>query len=155
MTKRNIILEGRIKSWLDTVTDTEFLKLDNEKKALLLQAVEVLYRGTKDEDYLAFVMHKADILTDDNGKVNCKNGQDMANYALGNALVFDKNMVDADISNKAAKACGADSKDIADTYNKYTDSLKDVSEQLDVQKKNELGIFADSDNAGTDFIRYI
>lgn len=147
MTKRNIILEGRIKSWLDTVTDTEFLKLDNEKKALLLHAVEVLYRGTKDEDYLAFVMHKADILTDDNGKVNCKNGQDMANYALGNALVFVKNMVDADISNKAAKACGADSKDIADTYNKYTDSLKDVSEQLDVQKKNELGIFAGNDNA--------
>ena len=43
MTKRNIILEGRIKSWLDTVTDTEFLKLDNEKKALLLQDVEVIY----------------------------------------------------------------------------------------------------------------
>ena len=147
MKKRNIILEGRIKSWLETVTDTEFLKLDNEKKALLLQAVEVLYRGTKDEDYLAFVMHKSDILTEDNGKVNCKDGQKLGNYALGNALVFVKNIVDADIKDKAAKACGADSKDIANTYNKYTDSLKDVAEQLDVQNKNELGIFADSDNA--------
>lgn len=146
MTKRNIILEGRIKSWLKGAADAEFENMNNEKKAMLLQAVEVLYKGTKDEDYLAFVMNKADKLVDDNGRVSFKKDEDMSNLAVGNALVFVKNTVDADIKDMAEKACGADSKDIANTYNKYTDAFKDVALQLNTQNKNSAGIFAESED---------
>ena len=112
MIKRNIILEGKIKSWLNNLSDVEFDNMDNVKKALLLQAVEVLYKGTDDEDYLSFVMEKADTLVSNEGKVNFKKGEEVSNLYLGNALVFVKNTVDADIAQRAAKACGADSKDI-------------------------------------------
>lgn len=152
MIKRNIILEGKIKSWLNNLSDVEFDNMDNVKKALLLQAVEVLYKGTDDEDYLSFVMEKADTLVSNDGKVNFKKGEEVSNLYLGNALVFVKNTVDADIAQRAAKACGADSKDIKDTFNKYTSAVVEVAKQFATQRKNAIGVFANDNETDVDIL---
>ena len=97
-------------------------------------------------------MEKADTLVSNEGKVNFKKGEEVSNLYLGNALVFVKNTVDADIAQRAAKACGADSKDIKDTFNKYTSAVVEVAKQFATQRKNAIGVFANDNETDVDIL---
>lgn len=109
MRKRNIILEGRIKSWLPTV---DLKKCNKKQQGLLLLAVEKLYKATEDIDYHAWAEAAVNQLVDENGAVDGLEGS-LSDYFFGDALfavadsgVADEERITAAIKNLAAKLAG-------------------------------------------------
>lgn len=84
MKKRNIILEGRMKSGLQTL---DINSLTVSEQAILLLGVEKLYHATEDEDYCQWVTKVLEQLVTNEGDIkNLDN--DLSDYLFGNALYF-------------------------------------------------------------------
>ncbi|MBO5459705.1 MAG: hypothetical protein J5981_05595 [Lachnospira sp.] len=94
MKKRNIILEGRIKSLL-RVTDVSSMTV--YQQGMLLSAVEKLYKATEDEDYRQWAEEKLCELIGEDGQIKGLSGK-LADYKLGSAVFALK---DCDAAKKA------------------------------------------------------
>jgi rhamnogalacturonyl hydrolase YesR len=78
--KRNIILEGKIKSWLETADITAMTPY---QQGTLLTALTGLSRAADDGDYAEYVSESVKKLVDENG---VKTTGTLDDYRLGNAL---------------------------------------------------------------------
>jgi rhamnogalacturonyl hydrolase YesR len=78
--KRNIILEGKIKSWLETADITAMTLY---QQGTLLGGLTALSRAADDEDYASYVSSAVKKLVDENG---VKTTGTLDDYRLGNAL---------------------------------------------------------------------
>ena len=86
MLNRNIILEGRIKSWLGKA---DIDKMSLKEKSLLINAVQGLYKATDDEDYKDWVMNTLADAVDEEGNVAGMDKEDMCDsFYFGNLLFF-------------------------------------------------------------------
>lgn len=84
MKKRNIILEGRIKSGLQTLDISRFTV---NQRGILLSSVEKLYHATEDEDYCQWVVKVLKQLVTKEGDIQNAD-HDLSDYLFGNALYF-------------------------------------------------------------------
>lgn len=84
MKKRNIILEGRIKSGLQTLDISRFTV---NQQGILLSSVEKLYHATEDEDYCQWVVKVLKQLVTKEGNIQNAD-HDLSDYLFGNALYF-------------------------------------------------------------------
>lgn len=82
MKKRNIILEGRIKSWL---CGTDVSSLTVYQQGMLTLAVEKLSKATGDEDYCKWAEDTVCKLVKEDGQIEGLSNE-LADYKLGSAL---------------------------------------------------------------------
>ena len=80
--ERNIILEGKLKSWLLTV-DVE--KLGAKQQGQLILGLEKLYQATGDADYHTFAKKAVDNLVAEDGTYAKAEGS-LSDNLFGNAL---------------------------------------------------------------------